>query len=213
MYVCCVVIPLHLNWSVVLDGLNFLAEIIPKHGDNAVVLLAFSGSSSTAINDMIKVLYDMNRVVIAAAGNDRTDACTKSPANSQFAITIGSTDRYDCIASTSNDGSCVDLFAPGVGILAASSQCDSCTDVMSGTTLSAALTTGVVAAYLSEAPNLTPSLIRERLNYQSSSGAINFTSIPENGQSETPNWLLNSTCIHNTCNLHCSINLLYNIIN
>jgi subtilisin family serine protease len=37
-------------WTVVLDGLDFLAEIIPKRGDNAVVLLALSGSNSTAIN-------------------------------------------------------------------------------------------------------------------------------------------------------------------
>jgi hypothetical protein len=178
-------------WTVVLDGLDFLAEIIPKRGDNAVVLLALSGSNSTAINHTIQSLYDMNVVVITAAGNHGTDACTKSPADSQFAITVGSTDRYDCIASTSNYGSCVDLFAPGVGIPVASSECDSCTDIMSGTTLSAALTAGVVAAHLSQTPNLTPSLIKERLSYQSIPGVINFTSIPEHARAETPNRLLN----------------------
>ena len=190
-------------WSVVLDGLDFLAEIIPKRGDNAVVLLSLSGSSSNVMNEMLQSLYNMNVVVITAAGNHGTDACTKSPASSPFTIAVGSTDRYNNVASSSNYGSCVDLFAPGVGILAASSQCDSCTDIMSGTTLSAALTAGVVAAYLSQNPNLTPSLIKERLSYQSIPGVINFTSIPKDAQSETPNLLLNSMCmlVHVTYNV------------
>ena len=179
-------------WSVVLDGLNFVAEIIPKRGQNAIVLLALSGSNSAAINKTIEALHRENVVVITAAGNDGINACFKSLASSPYVITVGSTDRYDNIAPTSNYGSCVDLFAPGEDILAASNRCDSCSDAMSGTTLSAALTAGVVAVYLSQYPYFTPALIRERLLYQTISGVIDFTSIPENEQAQTPNRLLNS---------------------
>jgi hypothetical protein len=181
-------------WYRVLDGLRYVFDTFSGRGGNTVIVLPLSGIKSNAINEMIKSFYDKNVVVITAAGNDGTDACTKSPASSPFAITVGSTDRHNNRASSSNYGSCVDLFAPGVGILAASSQCDSCTDIMSGTTLSAALTAGVVAAHLSQTPNLTPSLIKERLSYQSIPGVINFASIPEHVRSETPNLLLNGEC-------------------
>ena len=177
-------------WSVVLDGLNYVAEIISKRSPYAVVLLAFSGSFSTAINDTIESLSQRNIIVVAAAGNSGIDACTGSPSSSPFAITVGSTDRYDIIAATSNYGSCVDLFAPGEGITTANNQCGSCSGVMSGSTLAAGLTAGVAAAYFSQIPHLTPAQIRENILHLSIMDDINLTSIPEDVRSETPNVLL-----------------------
>ena len=178
-------------WSVVLDGLKFVAEVIPKRTQSAVVLLALSGSHSTAINDAIRSIYDQGITVITPAGNSGIDACTKSPSSSPFAITVGSTDGYDIIASTSNYGSCVDLFAPGEGITTANNQCGSCSGVMSGSTLAAGLTAGVASVYLSAIPHLTPPQIRDIIVHQSVMDIINLTAIPENLRSETPNVLLN----------------------
>ena len=180
-------------WSVVLDGLNYVAEIIPKRGHNAIVLLALSGSNTAAVNDALTYLNSLGVIVVAAAGNDGTNACETSPASSENIITVGSTDRSNSIASFSNYGPCVDLFAPGEDIFAANNGCDSCTGTMSGTTLSAALTAGVIAAYFSELPHFTPALMKERLLYQCLPGAINFDSLPEGAQAGTPNLLLKST--------------------
>ena len=178
-------------WSVVLDGLNFIAEIIPKRSQNSIVLLALSGSYSTAVNDAIETLYRQDVVVVTAAGNGGVDACLKSPASSPFAITVGATDKQDSVTATSNYGSCVNLFAPGEDIVAANSQCDSCTGVMSGSTLSAGLTAGVAAAYISQMPHLTPAQIRDKLLLQSLRDVINIAAIPESFQPQTPNVLLN----------------------
>ena len=182
-------------WRVVLDGLNFVAEIIPKRGQNAIVLLPLSGTLATSINEAIQGLYEKNVIVITAAGNDGVDACLKTPASSQHAITVASTDRYDNVAVTSNYGSCVDLFAPGEDILAASSECDKCTAVRSGTTLSAAITAGVVAVYFSQFPHFTPDLMKERLLYQSIPDIIDLTPVPDDMKPQTPNRLLNSMFI------------------
>ena len=181
--------------GIIADGLDFFAEVIPKRGLNAIVLLALSGSPSKAINESIEslTLRRNNVVVITAAGNDGVNACERSPASSPYAIAVGATDRYDNIAEMSNFGPCVDLFAPGVDIPAASNDCDSCSDILSGSTLSAAITAGYVAVYFSQYPHFDPILMRERLIYNSVSGVINFNTIPENFRPETPNLLLNST--------------------
>ena len=179
-------------WSIVLDGLNYVAEIIPRRGQNAVVILALSGSNSAAINNSISSLNQMNVIVITAAGNDGTNACQTSPASSPNVITVGSTDKQEDIASFSNYGPCVDLFAPGEEILAANNECDSCTGTMSGTTLSAALTAGVVAAYFSQLPHFTPALMKERILHQAIHDVINFDLLPKDAKMETPNLLLDS---------------------
>ena len=175
-------------WSVVLDGLNFIAEIARERSQNSIVLLAVWGDHSTAISDAIEVLYHQGVVVVTAAGNGGIDACLKSPASSPFAITVGATNKEDSITATSNYGSCVDLFAPGEDIMAANNQCDSCIGVMSGSTLSAGLTAGVAAAYISQMPHLTPAQIRDKLLLQSLRDVLSFSAIPE---SQTPNILLN----------------------
>ena len=178
-------------FSVILDGLDFIAEIIPQKSQIAVVLLPLAGSYSIVINDAIESLYNQGVVVITAAGNGGVDACLRSPASSPYAITVGATDRLDNITSTSNYGPCVDLFAPGEDIPTASNQCDSCTEVTSGSTLSAGIMAGVAATYLSQLPHLTPAQIRDKILGQSITDIINFSTLSEDQQSQTPNVLLN----------------------
>ena len=182
-------------WGIVLDGLEFVADVVSKRGKNAIVVLALSGMNSQLIIGAIDKLNTLTVIVVTAAGNDKTDACGISPANSPHAITVGATDRYDNALALSNYGPCVDLFAPGEDILAASNECDSSTNIMSGSTMSAAITAGVVAVYFSQFPHFTPALIKERLLYQCIPNVINLDSIPEDRRSETPNRILNSKCI------------------
>ena len=54
--------------------------------------------------------------MIAAAGNQGADACTKSPAHLASVITVGASTQNDRPWSGSNRGRCVDLWAPGKGI-------------------------------------------------------------------------------------------------
>ena len=59
-------------------------------------------------------------IYTVSAGNAGANACNYSPARLQVAITVGAIDpRNDTRAAFSNFGACVDLFAPGVQIVAA----------------------------------------------------------------------------------------------
>ncbi|KAK6527799.1 serine protease [Orbilia ellipsospora] len=59
--------------------------------------------------------------IVAAAGNERTDACRTFPAgwnrNIESLITVGNIDINDGLEVDSNFGECVDIFAPGTDIL------------------------------------------------------------------------------------------------
>ena len=178
-------------WSTVLDGLDFLANVIPERSQNAIVVLPLSGTISRTITTAIASLYSLDVVIVGAAGNDGLNACERSPSNSRHVITVGSTDRNDNVAPLSNYGPCIDLFAPGQNISAASFDCDSCSSVMSGSTQATGLTAGVVASYFSQFPHLTPEQIKHKLVSQSVKGVLNFDAIPEESQSTTSNVLLN----------------------
>ena len=48
-----------------------------------------------------------------AAGNDAADACGYTPARTPNALTVGASDETDLRALYSNNGPCIDIFAPG----------------------------------------------------------------------------------------------------
>ena len=81
------------------------------------------------------------------------NACNYSPYD-PTAIVIASLDDsampYNARSSFSNYGSCIDFFAPGAGILGASNEGTTSTYTASGTSVAAAIATGVGALYLDE---------------------------------------------------------------
>ncbi|MEV0455888.1 S8 family serine peptidase [Catellatospora methionotrophica] len=64
------------------------------------------------------------------------------------AIAVGATDRSDRIAAFSNIGPCVDVFAPGVGILSADRDSDTDTDLLNGTSMAASHVAGAISLLL-----------------------------------------------------------------
>jgi hypothetical protein len=61
---------------------------------------------------------------VVAAGNERKDACTVSPASSPKAVTVGAIDwTGNKMADFSNYGRCVDILAPGDYINTTTSPC------------------------------------------------------------------------------------------
>ena len=88
------------------------------------------------------------------------DACQLSPAHLSGVIAVAASDDTDTRWPSSNYGSCVDLYAPGVDIVSAYYKTDTGTIKASGTSMSCPLVSGAVAQYLQLNPNASPNEVR-----------------------------------------------------
>lgn len=131
------------------DLLRSIRELLAKSEDSpwAVVNLSLGGAKSVALNFAIHYANKFMGVHFAtAAGNDHENACGFSPASAYNAITVGASDPSDHIATFSNVGDCVDLYAPGVEI--ESAWPGGGTKTISGTSMASPHVVGVIALYL-----------------------------------------------------------------
>jgi subtilisin family serine protease len=141
------------SWSGIIAGLDY---VIGNHADGApaVANMSLGGPASSAVDAAVRRSIADGVSFAIAAGNGNSggvaqDACKSSPARVTEAITVGATDSTDRKASWSNFGKCVDLFAPGVGIISAWIGGDTAVNTISGTSMATPHTAGVAALYLS----------------------------------------------------------------
>ena len=113
----------------------------------AVANLSLGGGLSTALNTATSNLAAGGVFVAVAAGNENQAACNVSPASAPGVLTVAASDKSDGRASFSNFGSCVDLYAPGVGIT--STWLSGGTNTISGTSMASPHVAGVGALYKS----------------------------------------------------------------
>jgi subtilisin family serine protease len=105
----------------------------------------------------VRRVIDDGVSMAVAAGNENTDACTRSPARVPEALTVGASDRNDARASFSNRGTCVDLFAPGVDIT--STWLSNGTSTISGTSMASPHVAAAAALYLATNPGASPAAV------------------------------------------------------
>ncbi|MBI3374053.1 MAG: S8 family serine peptidase [Betaproteobacteria bacterium] len=140
------------------DGVGLtssIAEGIARAMDMGVHILLIplgGGTESQAISHAIQAARKKGVLIICAAGNGSTDQPT-FPASAEGAIAVGATDTSDKLASFSNYGKKVQLFAPGVDIRTMGRT--GTVEVSSGTSFSAAIVAAIAAVIWSGRPELT----------------------------------------------------------
>ncbi|MDV7656962.1 S8 family peptidase [Acinetobacter baumannii] len=155
--------------SNVIAGLDWIL----KNGKKpAVVNMSLGGATSSSLDSAVENLYNNGYVMVVAAGNSNTDACTSSPARVSKAITVAATDNTDTRASYSNYGSCVDIFAPGSQINSSWIGNNTATKILNGTSMATPHVAGVVAEMLQSTPTASPQTISTNLLNQASSNVV-----------------------------------------
>ena len=155
--------------SNVIAGLDWIL----KNGKKpAVVNMSLGGEANASLDSAVENLFNNGYVMVVAAGNSNTDACSSSPARVSKAITVAATDSTDTRASYSNYGSCVDIFAPGSQINSSWIGSNTATKVLNGTSMATPHVVGVVAEMLQSTPTATPQTISNNLLNQASNNVV-----------------------------------------
>jgi subtilisin family serine protease len=121
--------------------------------ENVINLSLGYGARDSAIEAIINDLLAARVVVVAAAGNDSTDACTHWPSAQVGVVAVASSTSTDTRSSFSNFGSCVNLFAPGSYIQSA--KLGGGYAIMSGTSMASPHVTGAIALIQQVYPGAT----------------------------------------------------------
>jgi subtilisin family serine protease len=134
-----------------------------NHIAPAVANMSLGGGISSALDTAVNNLHNANVTIAVAAGNSNADACNSSPARAANAITVGSTTTTDARSSFSNFGTCLDIFAPGSGILSAWFTSNTATATLSGTSMASPHVAGAAALYKQANPSASSTTIRNAL--------------------------------------------------
>ncbi|ORY04114.1 subtilisin-like serine protease-like protein PR1A [Clohesyomyces aquaticus] len=162
--------------SGVIAGINFAANDQKTRScpNGAVANMSLGGSKSTAVNSAAASAVSAGLFMGVAAGNEATNAANSSPASEPTVCTVGATDSSDNMASFSNYGSVVDVFAPGVSIL--STWNNGGTNSISGTSMATPHVVGLAAYLLALEGKKSPAALCSRIQTLSQKSKI--TGIP-----------------------------------
>ncbi|GAB3934500.1 hypothetical protein GCM10027614_07620 [Micromonospora vulcania] len=131
-----------------------------------------SRCTSQAMDSAVTSLINSGVQFVQAAGNSSDDACYYSPQAVTAAITVGNSTSSDGRNSSSNYGSCLDIFAPGTSIVSASYSSNTGSATMTGTSMASPHTAGAAALYLGANPTATPAQVRAALVNNGTTGKI-----------------------------------------
>lgn len=116
----------------------------------------FSGFTQTIIENA----WNAGTIVVASAGNQSSNS-VRYPASYNLSVSVAASNQNDVKAGFSNWHTTVDVIAPGQSIL--STLWNDTYASLSGTSMSAPITSGIVGLIWSQNPNWTPQQVVDRL--------------------------------------------------
>ncbi|CAI6095250.1 unnamed protein product [Clonostachys chloroleuca] len=143
------------EYAQVIAGLDMIADHAATQDcpKGVVASMSLGGPKSQAVNDAAANVVSAGIFLAVAAGNGNRitrlpeDVALVSPASEPSACTVGASDSQDRVASFSNFGALLDVYAPGVGIR--SLQPGGSTLDANGTSMATPHVAGLAAYYLS----------------------------------------------------------------
>ncbi|OJT00005.1 S8 family serine peptidase [Marinobacter nauticus] len=111
-----------------------------------------------AYQTAINVAHSKGIIIVAAAGNDRTDANKFAPANCDNVITVAAHDTRGILSNFTNTGANVDTVAQGSLVTSITPEGNPTT--VGGTSFSTPIVAGVIANVLSERPGLSTAQLK-----------------------------------------------------
>ena len=154
----------------------------------AVVNMSLYNGFSFPLEAAVETATAAGVVFVAAAGNDGLDSpCYISPQRMPAVITVGASDEAGARWANSNYGECLDLFAPGTGIVSTFIRDDDDAVPMTGTSVAAPHVAGTAVLVLAANPEATPEEVQALIVAGATAGTL--TDIGEG----SPDLLLYST--------------------
>jgi len=137
----------------------------------AVVSVSLGGGANATLDAAVRSSIASGVSYSVVAGGSGSDAANFSPARVAEAITVGGSDINDCVASFSNFGPVLDIYAPGVSITGPWIGSDTATNTLSGS-VSAPHVAGGAALYLHDNPGASPADVAAHLTSTATQGVL-----------------------------------------
>jgi subtilisin family serine protease len=147
-------------------GIKYAAD----HGAKVINLSLGGNSDSFILKDACQYAYDKGCSLVAASGNNGSEAVQFPAAYDSLCTAVGASDANDTLAPFSNRGPQIDVVAPGVWVYGAHYNPARPTELRfydwaNGTSLAAAHVSGAVALLISYKPFLTNLQIMTIIKY------------------------------------------------
>jgi subtilisin family serine protease len=126
-----------------------------------VINMSFAGPQDPAMHRILGAAFDRNVMLIASAGNAGHLSAPLFPAADEKVLAVTATDSEDKLFDNANIGRYVAVAAPGVDVLLPAPG--GAYGLETGTSVSAALASGVAALILEHHPELQPAALRKLL--------------------------------------------------
>ncbi|KAJ3379272.1 serine protease [Lobulomyces angularis] len=115
----------------------------------SVANMSVGGGRSRVLDKAVEEGVEAGITFSVASGNEGQNSCSYSPGASDKVITVGASTPNDEVASYSNHGDCVDIYAPGSQILSTYMGASNSIMAMDGTSQASPHVAGLIAILLS----------------------------------------------------------------